>query len=108
MTDPRMITLKLASNWHAKVEHGRADNGDIATAWGLLTERVAPLVACPTCGCTPCPDATYCEPMRAADRKIRRCAQCGSHSEPLDPHRSRDRVIYLHKECRKFWEQRHR
>ena len=105
--DPRLIALRLAGNWAAKVEK---DELELAHAFDLLCERINAIVhtTCPTCGCRPCPDKSFCEAMRAADRKLRRCSQCGSHSEPLDPHRSRDRIIYLHKECLRFWQGKRR
>jgi hypothetical protein len=32
------------------------------------------------------------------------CAQCGAGDEPLDCHRDGDRLVWLHKECVRFWE----
>src|SRR5262245_14679620 len=105
--DPRLVALRLAGGWARKVE---LDEISLDNAFDLLVERVNAImhVPCPTCGMRPCPDPAFCESMRAADRKLRRCSQCGSHAEPLEPHRARDKVIYLHKECGKFWKARHR
>jgi hypothetical protein len=110
MTDPRMITLKLAAGWARKVE---LEQIDLNVAWDLLLERVAPHLACPTCGQRPCPDPTFCQSCRTADAKIaaeRRCAQCGANGGTLDPYPDNEkrRVIYLHSACKRFWEKHHR
>jgi hypothetical protein len=112
--DNRLVTLRLAGNWAAKVEK---DEITIDNAWDLLIERVGAIVpkfqTCPTCGLTPCPDETFCEACRKADRESRasthRCAQCTAGGE-LEPHPDSlgNRVIYLHRECRRFWEARRR
>jgi hypothetical protein len=105
--DPRLIALRLAGNWAAKVDK---DQLALDNAFDLLLERVGAIVpkfqACTTCGLRPCPDPALCASWRAADQKLRRCAQCGSHSKPLEPHRSRDKLVYLHKECMRFWKGR--
>jgi len=105
--DERFVVLRLASNWRGKVERGELE---LDNAWDLLRERMAAIdkkfAACDVCGGQPCANPAYCQTCREADRKLRRCAQCGSHAEPLDPVRSRDRVVFLHKECRKFWGRR--
>jgi hypothetical protein len=112
--DPRLVALRLASNWHAKVERNELE---LANAFDLLVERVAAIVpafrTCLTCSMTPCPDPAFCESMRTADQKIaasRRCAQCGANGGTLDPHRDneRRRIVYLHPQCLRFWQRGHR
>jgi hypothetical protein len=107
-TDPRLVLLRLAGNWHSKVEQRQIT---IDAAFDLLLERLGAIIpaftTCPTCGLRPCPDPAFCESCRKADREIgttRRCAQCGASGE-LEPHKDQDRrnVIYLHKQCLPFW-----
>jgi hypothetical protein len=114
MTDSRLVAQKLASNWHAKVERGEIA---LDQAFDLLVERVAALApsfgVCPTCGLRPCPDPGFCQNCRDAGQKMaasRRCAQCGAGGTPLDPYRDgeQQRVVYLHPQCKSFWETRHR
>jgi hypothetical protein len=111
--DPRLVVLRLAGNWHSKVQR---EEITLATAFELLVERVAAIVpafrVCPTCGQQPCPNPAFCESCRAADREIaagRRCAQCGAGGA-LDPHRDNERcrIVYLHPECVRFWRKTHR
>jgi hypothetical protein len=94
--------MRLTAAWLRKVE---LDELDIGAAWDLLVERVQAIIhkPCPTCGMMPCPDEKFCASMREADKKVRRCAKCGHHAEPLDPHRSGNKIIYLHRECLRFW-----
>jgi hypothetical protein len=113
--DPRLICLRLGGGWASKVDRGELE---LANAWDLLLERVSAeakkFQACDVCGMRPCPDTQFCDSMRAADQKSaasrRRCAQCGGTGGPLDPHPDSlgHRLIYLHRECKKFWEARRR
>src|SRR5262245_5704084 len=112
-TDPRLTALRLAGTWHSKVERGEIS---LNQAFDLLVERIAALVpsfgACPTCGERPCPDPGFCQSCREADQKIaasRRCTQCGAGGA-VDPHRDDQgqRIVYLHKECVRFWRGKHR
>jgi hypothetical protein len=113
-TDPRLTALKLASNWHAKVERNELE---LDNAFDLLVERIGSIVSsfstCPTCGLRPCPDPGFCQSCRVADQEIaaaRRCAQCGAGGGTLDPHKDQDRrrVVYLHPRCLPFWRKTHR
>src|SRR5262245_38887438 len=106
--DPKLVCLRLAGNWARKVE---LDELTLENAWELLLERIAPLAACSVCGCTPCPDPSYCQTMRAADERVaqtRRCEQCGGGGQ-LDPHKDNERhkIIYLHASCVRFWRSKH-
>ena len=110
--DERLVTLRLARNWVGKVERHEIE---LHNAFDMLVERVNAIVhvPCPTCGQRPCPDPAYCSTMRAADQKVaqsRQCAQCNATGGTLDPHRHLDkrRIVYLHPECRQFWEARNR
>lgn len=111
--DPRLVALRLAGNWAGKVER---DEITVDMAFDLLLERVGAIVpkfqACETCGQRPCPDPAMCASWREADRQItagRTCAQCGAGGD-LQPHRHREgrKLIYLHGECRRFWQVGHR
>ena len=45
----------------------------------------------------------------AEDRRGGRvCAQCGSGNGELDPHRDGSRLVWLHRECARFWARRSR
>jgi hypothetical protein len=108
--DSRLTVLQLAGRWGRKVELNELA---LDTAWNLLLERIAPLATCSVCGQTPCPDASYCQTMRAADEKIaasRKCAQCGAGSGELEPHGDNERrkIVYLHRGCVSFWQRTHR
>ena len=107
--DPRLTVLQLAGRWGRKVELNEID---LDVAWGPLLERIAPLAACSVCGCTPCPDASWCASMKAADERVaqRLCEQCKAGGADLEPHKDneRRRIIYLHKSCARFWKSRHR
>jgi hypothetical protein len=112
--DPRIVCLRLAGNWASKIDRGEID---IDAGWNLLIERLGAIVpaykTCPTCNQTPCPDESFCASMRAADQKIaagRKCAQCGAGGNDLDPYQDKEKrkVIYLHRDCARFWQGRQR
>ena len=113
--DPRLICLRLCGGWLRKVE---LDEISLDNAWSLLIERIGAVVpafkTCPTCNQTPCPNPSFCQGCREADRELaqkRRCAQCGAGGSDLEPHQDRDRkrIVYLHRgACERFWKSRNR
>src|SRR5438552_3708149 len=39
--------------------------------------------------------------------EARVCAQCGAGDGTLEPERAKGRIVWLHRECRRFWAKEH-
>jgi hypothetical protein len=44
----------------------------------------------------------------STERNYRICAQCNADDEPLHPTKEGNTIVYLHAECKRFWDAEHR